>query len=110
MMYWFTRDIFAREVYVHFLYGHLENMNAFLAMSRNSELRRIAKELEVYEGGSYSWFPGEYLELSVENGMVTAQICLCDALPCRMNVDFFRRLVTEYLEQWAILLRELNEQ
>ena len=106
-MYWFTRDIFAQQVRVHLTDWDLENMDAFLAMSRNSELRRIAAELEGYEGGRYSAFPGEYLELTVENGLVTAQIHLCDAIPCRLTVQYFCRLVTEYLEQWEILRREL---
>ena len=74
------------------------------------ELRRILEELEDYRGGNYFAIPGEYLELSVEDGVVTAQICLCDAWPCRMNVDFFRRLVTDYLSEWEILRRELGWQ
>jgi len=109
-MYWFHRDLFSRQVTVCFANSNLENMNAFLAMSRHSELRRILEELEDYRGGNYFAIPGEYLELSVEDGVVTAQICLCDAWPCRMNVDFFRRLVTDYLAQWEILRRELDGQ
>lgn len=105
-MYWFCRDLFACQVNVCFADSNLENMNAFLAMSRHSELRRIVAELADYEGDRYFAIPGEYLELTVEGCMVTAQICLRDAWPCRMNVEFFRRLVTDYLAQWELLRRE----
>lgn len=109
-MYWFHRDPFAYHVNVCFVDSDLENMNAFLAMSRHSELQRIVEELADYEGGRYFAVPGEYLELTVEGGLVTAQICLCDAWPCQMDVDFFRRLVTDYLAQWELLRRELEGQ
>ena len=44
-MYWFHRDPFAYHVNVCFVDSDLENMNAFLAMSRHSELQRIVEEL-----------------------------------------------------------------
>jgi len=110
-MYWFVRDCFARQITVCFAgCRELDNMNAFLAMSRHSELRRIVDDLADYQSGRYFACPGEYLELSVEDGVVTAQICLCDAIPCRMGVSFFCRLVTDYLAEWETMLRELHEQ
>ena len=105
-MHWFVRDAMNASVRVCGLGWGLENMNAFLEMSRRSRLRQILEELEDYQGGTYHACPGEYLELSVEDGCVTAQITLCDALPCRMTVGFFRRLVTEYLAEWDIMIRE----
>ena len=64
-MSWFHRDLFAWHVNVCFADSNLENMNAFLAMSRHSELQRIVEELADYEGGRYFAIPGEYLELTM---------------------------------------------
>ena len=109
-MYWFRRNPFSRQVSACFADSDLENMGAFLAMSRHSELQKIVETLREHGGGSFIFHPGEYLELSVEGGRVTARICLCDAFPCRMDVDFFCRLVTDYLAAWESLRRELGEE
>ena len=105
-MYWFIRNPIDRQIQVCFPSQRLQNMDAFLAMSRHSALRQILEDLAQYEGGSYSACPGEYLELSVEDHRVTAQICICDARPCRMDVASFRRLVTDYLAEWDAMLHD----
>lgn len=107
-MYRLVRDVMHCSVRVHSPLSALQNMDAFLEMSRLSRLRSILEDLADYQGGSYHACPGEYLELSLEDGCVTARITLCDALPCRMPVDFFRRLATDYLAEWDILLQELG--
>lgn len=106
-MYWFIRYPIDRQIRVCFPNDDLQNMDAFLAMSRHAALRQILEDLAQYEGGTYHACPGEYLDLSVEGHHVTAQICLCDADPCEMRVDFFRRLVTDYLAEWDAMNREL---
>ena len=78
-MYWFIRNPIDRQIQVCFSNRNLQNMGAFLAMSRHSALRQILEDLAQYEGGTYSACPGEYLELSVLCHRVTAQICICDA-------------------------------
>jgi len=99
-MYWFIRDPIDRLIRVCFSDRRLQNMEAFLAMSRHDALRRILEDLAQYQGDGYHACPGEYLELLVEGSRVTARICLCDAAPCRMHVDYFCRLVTDYLAEW----------
>ncbi len=106
-MYWFLRNAIDCHISVCFTNRALQNMDAFLAMSRHAELRRILDALGDYRGGNYYACPGEYLELSVEDGRVTAQICLMDALPCQMTVPFFCCLVTDYLAEWEAMRREL---
>ena len=103
-MYWFIRNPIDCEIRVCFSNRSLQNMDAFLAMSRRRALRQILEDLAQYEGGSYHACSGEYLELSVEGSRVTAQICICDADPCQMHVDFFRRLVTDYLAELDVIL------
>ena len=104
--YWFHTDPLQRHIHVGFLFSRLENMDAFLAMSRTAELRRILEDLRNYQGGWYRTSPGEYLSLTVEDGCVTAEIHLVDALPCRMAVGFFRQLVTDYLAEWDAMLAQ----
>lgn len=103
-MYWFIRNPIDRQIQVCFPNRNLQNMDAFLAMSRHGALRQILEDLSQYEGGAYHACPGEYLELSVEDHRVTARICICYAVPCAMRLDFFQRLVTEYLAEWDVML------
>ena len=105
-MYWFIRNPIDRQIQVCFPSQRLQNMDAFLAMSRHNALRQILEDLAQYDGCTYSSTPGEYLNLSVEGNRVTARICICDAVPCEMHIDFFRRLVTDYLAEWDAMLHD----
>ena len=107
--YWFTRSLIDREVRFHCMDRALQNMDAFLAMSRRVCLREAAAALQAAPEASYHTSTGEYLALSAEQGMVTAEITLFeDSLPVRLPVDIFCRIVSEYLEEMDRMCRELG--
>ena len=107
--YWFTRNYIDRDIRFHCLDRALQNMDAFLAMARRSCLRQAVTALREAPDAVYRICPGEYLQLSAEDGMVEAQILVFDdSLPVRLPVGIFCRIVTEYLEEMDAMCRELG--
>ncbi len=105
--YWFTRSIIDRDVRFHCLDRALQNMDAFLAMSRRVFLRQAVAALREAPQAAYHICPGEYLQLTAEDGMVEARILVFeDTLPVRLPVEIFCRIVSEYLEEMDAMCRE----
>jgi hypothetical protein len=107
--YWITRDYLSRTIHVNFIDRRYQNLNAFLNMARRSCLREAVAALREAPEAPYSRSPGEYLELTAENGIVEAAITLFeDTIPVRMPVGIFCRIVTEYLEEVDTMCRALG--
>ena len=107
--YWISRDYFGRRILVKFGDSDYENLNAFVNMARESCLREALAALEKKPEASYSMIPGEYLQLTAENGIIEAKIGISGgATPVRMPVEDFCRIVTDYLEALDAMFRKLG--
>lgn len=97
--YWITRNSITRQVNLHCVDDALENLNAFLAMCRRSCLLEAVAALRADPQGTYHSYPGEYLELSAQNGRVEAAIVLFgDRAEAHLPVPLFIRIATEYVD------------
>lgn len=109
MIYWITRDYSARHISVNFSSSYYQNLNAFLNIARRSCLREAVAALREAPEARYSSCPGEYLELTAENGIVEAAIHLFgDDAPVRLTAEDFCRVTTEYLEEMDAMCRALG--
>ena len=105
--YWIIRDDIDNHVHIGFLDSRYQNMNAFLAMACRGSLREAVEALREAPEAAYRTYPGEFLELRAEHGMVEAEIDIFgDRAVVRLPVDFFCRVVTEYLDEEDRMYRE----
>lgn len=107
--YWITRDYFTRQIRVNFVDSSFQNLDAFLAMARESELRKAVKVLREDPNCSYSVYPGEYLKLAAVSGWVEAEINFFgDSASVRLPAEIFTKVTGEYLEEVDKMYRELG--
>lgn len=107
--YHITRDLSSCHVRVHFSSCYYQNLEAFLSLSRVQQLQSAIEVLRNAPDDSHHFSPGEYLSLTADGGMVTAEIHIFDdCAPVRLRVAQFVRLAQDYLNELEILFQELG--
>jgi hypothetical protein len=109
VVYWITRNYIDRMINLNFASSRYYNLNAFVNMARNCELRRVLQAIREDSRTRRFFFPGEYLSLMVENGRVEAEITLfedCDVVV--MNAEDFAIILADYLAEWDEMCRALG--